>query len=346
MPPSSYFKQWPEFPSNVPVAYMSRISFKNLQSNNFNESARMFDACRDQGHFLLDLRDSNNGETLSSEAGSMMDVGRETLDLDRKILDSFMYKPPKRMVGYKPSRTLQTPDGRIDSVEFIAISQDDAVGNKQPFTNPQPVEQDRDNIKSFFEHAHGALDLIHFHLDMSMGLAPGTLEALSSINKTSDTSIRMLCTRPKSVKEEFVTLNNHTDIGSITLLFTVCGGLQVLGAGIENIEANWRYVRPEPGCVIVLIGDTMVAWTAGALRASLHRVVTAPGKQAAATRLGLGYFLRPSHSTKMSRLISDNGTIPMLAPGEVGDERGVTEWAQWKANGDVAAAVKAAGKGK
>ncbi|TGO65260.1 hypothetical protein BCON_0003g00540 [Botryotinia convoluta] len=306
---------------------MSRISFKNLQSNNSNESARLFDACRDQGHFLLDLKDSNNGETLSNEEGSMMDVGRETLDLDRKILNTFMYKPPKRMVGYKPSRTLQTPNGRIDSIKLFAISQDDAVRNKRPLTNPQPIEQDRDNIKSFFEHAHGALDLIHFHLDRSMGLAP------------------VLCTRPKSVKEEFVTLNNHTDIGSITLLFTVCGGLQVLGAGIENIDANWRYVRPEPGCVIILIGDTMVEWTAGALRASLHRVVTAPGKQAAATRLGLGYFLRPSHTTRMSRLVSGNGTIPMLAPGEVGEERSVTEWAHWKANGDVTAAVEAASKG-
>ncbi|KAF5870124.1 putative 2og-fe oxygenase protein [Botrytis fragariae] len=120
----------------------------------------------------------------------------------------------------------------------------------------------------------------------------------------------------------------------------------VLEAGIENVEANWRYVRPEPGCVIVLIGDTLVEWTAGALRASIHRVVTAPGKRAAATRLGLGYFLRPSHTTRMSRLISDNGTLPILALGEAGDERGVAEWAQCKANGDVAAAVEAAGKGK
>lgn len=107
MPPSSYFRQWPEFPSNVLVADMSRISFKNLQSSDSNESARMFEACRNQGHFLLDLRDSNDGETLSSEAGSMMDVGRETLDLDRKILDSFMYKPPNRMVGYAVSISLE-----------------------------------------------------------------------------------------------------------------------------------------------------------------------------------------------------------------------------------------------
>lgn len=154
----------------------------------------------------------------------------------------------------------------------------------------------------------------------------------------------MLCTRPKSAKEEFVTLNNHTDIGSITLLFTVCGGLQILGAGMENIEANWAYVRPEPGCAVVLIGDTMVEWTAGILRASWHRVVTAPGKQAMATRLGLGYFLRPAHTMGMDRLVSGNGVIPPLAPGEVGEKRGVTEWAQWKASRDVEAAIEEANK--
>ncbi|KAF7884432.1 uncharacterized protein EAF02_004768 [Botrytis sinoallii] len=282
MPPSSYFQQWPEFPSNVPVANMSRISFKNLQSNNSNESARLFDACRDQGHFLLDLKDSNNGETLSSEAGSMMDVGRETLDLDQQILDTFMYKPPKRMI--QAISDSSNPDGRIDSVEFFAISQDDAVGNKQPLTNPQPVEHDRDNINSFFEHAHGALDLIHSHLDMMMGLAPGTLEALSSINKLLTQALECCALDPNQSKRS---LSPSTTIHKLAQLH-YCSPFVVA-------------YRPEPGCVIVLIGDTM----------------------AAATRSGLGYFLRPSHTTRMSRLVSYNGTIPMLAPGEVGDERGV-----------------------
>ncbi|KAI9644680.1 hypothetical protein NHQ30_006704 [Ciborinia camelliae] len=323
MPPQNYFKQWPEFPSNVPIANIPRISFEGLQNNDANESAKLFDACKNHGHFLLDLRGSNNGETLSKEAGLMMDIGRETLNLDRNTLNKFMFKPPKRMAGYKPSRTLQTADGRIDSVEFFAMSQDDAVGNKPHLRNPEPVENNRNNIKTFFQHAHGALDLIHTHLDKSLGLAPGTLAALCPINKSSDTSIRMMCTRPKSDKEEFVTLNRHTDIGSITMLFTACGGLQVLEAGMEDIEANWGYVKPEPGCVIIFIGDTMVEWTAGVLRASWHRVVTAPGK-----------------------LISGNGAIPPLAPGEVGEERGVTEWAQLKAGRDVEAAIKGAGEQK
>lgn len=100
MPPPSYFKQWPEFPSNVPTANIPKISFKDLQNHDANESANLFDACKNHGHFLLDLRGSKNGEILSKEAGFMMDIGRETLNLDRRILDEFLYKPPKRMVGY------------------------------------------------------------------------------------------------------------------------------------------------------------------------------------------------------------------------------------------------------
>jgi isopenicillin N synthase-like dioxygenase len=107
------------------------------------------------------------------------------------------------------------------------------------------------------------------------------------------------------------------------MLFHVVGGLQILPPGSENINANWQYVRPVPGCALVNLGDTIVEWTGGVLRSCLHRVAVAPGTQGSVPRLSLGYFVRPKFATTMRRLTG--GAIPPLADGEVEDTRSVTE---------------------
>lgn len=61
---------------------------------------KLFDACRNHGHFLLDLRDSHSGGILLEEAAFMMANGRETLDLDQKILGQLLDRPLQRMLGY------------------------------------------------------------------------------------------------------------------------------------------------------------------------------------------------------------------------------------------------------
>lgn len=106
------------------------------------------------------------------------------------------------------------------------------------------------------------------------------------MDKTSDTSLRLLLSHPQEtganhcVEDHRITLGGHTDIGTITLLFHVTGGLQILPAGSEDANDNWRYIRPECGCALINLADTLVEWTGEVLRSSLYRVVTAPGTQA------------------------------------------------------------------
>lgn len=77
------------------------------------------------------------------------------------------------------------------------------------------------------------------------------------------------------------------------MLITSVGGLQILPADAENVDAHWRYVRPEPGCALISLGDLMVQWSGGILRSNLSRVVTSPGEQAGCTRSSMTYLVRP-----------------------------------------------------
>ena len=83
----------------------------------------------------------------------------------------------------------------------------------------------------------------------------------------------------------------HTDVGSLTLLFTSTPGLQVL----HQADGTWRSVTPPPGSVVVNVGDTLSFLTGGACRSCVHRVVPAVDEATgtSALRWALAWFLRP-----------------------------------------------------
>ena len=115
----------------------------------------------------------------------------------------------------------------------------------------------------------------------------------------------MLRTGAQSLDETHrIALPGHTDIGAITLLFNVAGGLQMLPAGSEDNSSNWRYICPESGFAIIKVGDTLVEWTGGVLRSSLHCGVTAPGKQIGIARQSFAYLVSAGHNGSIRRLRS------------------------------------------
>jgi isopenicillin N synthase-like dioxygenase len=216
-------------------------------------------------------------------------------------------------------------------MELYTLGQDDIVGNTTPRENPVPIKAQREACRAFFFDAHKVITILLGHLDKHLGLQTGTLASLCPIDKQSDTSLRLLQSHPREspVDAKRITLGGHTDIGTITLLSHVIGGLQILPAGCENSYENWQYIKPQPNCALVNIGDTLVEWTGGLLRSSLHRVVAAPGEQANVPRQSLAYLVRAERNASMQRLKSE--VIPAVKDGEEEDLRTVTEWAAERA---------------
>lgn len=98
--------------------------------------------------------------------------------------------------------------------------------------------------------------------------------------------------------------NKHTDIGSITVLFTDQWGLQVMRPGCDK----WEYVEPRSSCAIINVGDSLRFLSQKKLLSCLHRVVPAEGS--AADRNTIAYFLRPSNK---ATFIDSNGEISTAA---------------------------------
>ncbi|KAJ5810616.1 oxidoreductase 2OG-Fe(II) oxygenase family [Penicillium pulvis] len=330
MPTVKYFDQCPPFPSGVRTVPLPKVSFEELQNGSEKESQLLFQACQEWGFFLLNLQPSRKGNELLGNAEQMFDLTNETYDLDQSVLDSYAYKPPHDLMGYKRMGQLKTDDGKMDCMELYSINQDDMLGNRSARKNADTIEAKRADVRQFIENSHSIIDVIFSHLDKQLGLQPGTLSELSPLNEISETSVRLLRSQSQLCPQyDSILLGGHTDIGTITLLFNVVGGLQILPADCENELGNWLYVKPEPGNVLVNIGDTLVAWTGGLLRSSLHRVITAPEEQALVARQSVAYLVRPRNNASMQRLKS--GSIPPVEQGEEEENRSVIEWAAWRA---------------
>lgn len=225
---------------------------------------------------------------------------------------------------YKSVGTTKVDDGTPDSIEFYVLAQDDMLGVAQR-DNPEIFQTNQKTSQDFFHHAHGILGHLLSHLDKHLALKPNTLASLCPQDQASNSALRLLKARPQSGPNHRVSLIGHTDTSTMTMVFNVVGGLQILPAGSENVEANWRYVRPEPGCAIVNLGDVLVQWSGGILRSNLHRVATPPGEQASCERYSLAYFLRPGNHVSMRRLESI-GVIPRPAEGEENEDMSLEAW--------------------
>jgi isopenicillin N synthase-like dioxygenase len=201
-------------------------------------------------------------------------------------------------------------NGSPDGAEFYNISQDSLLlPGSLPQPHPSPIHKAEDLLKSFALHARDVSALIFSHLNTHLDLPFGTLPQLHKINEPSMTTVRLIhappqpsCDRDRHIQARL--LPGHTDNGSLTLLFNVIGGLQILPPDLSSSDdSNWRYVRPEPGCAIVNAGDALCQWSGGVLQSGIHRVVSPPGQQAICERYSFAYVVKPSNKASMKCLV-------------------------------------------
>ena len=97
-------------------------------------------------------------------------------------------------------------------------------------------------------------------------------------------------TEDSQLKPGQIRLGEHTDYGTITLLFQDnVGGLEVQIPGVGYVPAT-----PIPGTVLVNIGDLMQRWTSDSLLATKHRVLVPEEEfRKRKSRQSIAFFVHP-----------------------------------------------------
>ena len=90
----------------------------------------------------------------------------------------------------------------------------------------------------------------------------------------------------------------HGDINLITLLMGAsAGGLQVL-----RKDGVWIDAIPEPGNLVINVGDMLERLTNNKLRSTIHRVVNPPKDQWDTPRYSIPFFMHPRSEMKLNCL--------------------------------------------
>lgn len=202
------------------------------------------------------------------------------------------------------------------------MSKDDIMGVTEPLPAPELLHQNRDQLASFMRSSHEIVTLILQILNDKLALPRDTLSSLHRRQEISGDQVRFVKAPPQPANDRRTALGQHTDFGSVTVLFNRLGGLQVLPPGAD---ADWVYVRPLPGHAIINLGDAMVKFTNGLFRSNIHRVAAPPGVQADSTRYSLVYFSRPEDSVLLRRL-EGSDLIPALKEDQVEEEINSKDW--------------------
>ncbi|KAG9560366.1 Clavaminate synthase-like protein, partial [Aureobasidium melanogenum] len=274
------------------------------------------------GKFEVDI----DGEQLLQDAEDLFRVGKSIFDLPVEEKVRYDLKDQGSYFGYKGyGEGVIDAKGTKDRNEFYNVSKDDILGLSEPLPAPKLLGPRRDLLRSFMQHSHAIVDLLLSLLNRQLGLPHDKLSSLHRLGSVSGDQVRWVHAPPQPMDDRRTALGQHTDFGSVTILFNRLGGLQVLPPDSDE----WCYVRPLRSHAVVNLGDAMVKFSAGILRSNVHRVVNPPGQQADHTRMSLVYFARPADDVILKAL---NGSTLIdekrrQNPDEA-EEQGITskEW--------------------
>lgn len=144
------------------------------------------------------------------------------------------------------------------------------------------------------DRVHGYTDCILSILSKALGL-PCNLKDCHRKDKPSSANMAMLNYLPWGSSDERIGNMAHTDMGTLTVVFSKSDGLQTLLPG----QDEWSFIPPRVGHAVVNVGDSLRFLSDGALASSLHRVVPPPDAQGQ-DKFSVIYFLRPEFDAKFT----------------------------------------------
>ncbi|KAF8526839.1 Clavaminate synthase-like protein [Hysterangium stoloniferum] len=310
----------PPFPDDVPTHPLLVIDYEKLKNDDASEADIFWKACTSLGFFYL----KNHGVAPQP----MWDIGKVTMALPFDEKMKYEQGDSGCSFGYKAAGANNTDEyGSLDTVEFMNVSKDDALGRPEIIHRVYPpcIESSMSTIKEFITTSDDINRTLMDIMSDRLGLPREILRQKHDSNEHSGSESRIIRNPPKAITKDHVGIGAHTDFGSLSILHhNVLGGLQVLVPGTQT----WQYIKPLPGHAICNIGDSLSVYSGGILRSNLHRVVPAPGLQSQFYRWSLVYFLRPATSAIMAPLIQS----PLIAdasekkPMDIGEDVTAGEW--------------------
>ncbi len=280
---------------NVPT-----IDLQNVDQGALDQIDR---ACRDHGFFLV----TNHGledhlEQLQSQAERFF---AQPLAVKRKV-----FRTADNPMGYYDRELTKQKRDLKEVFDFYAPRTQGSFG-RMPW--PDGESEFRDVLCDYFYASGDLSQRLLKLLCRALGQPENALDAIFAEAPTSTARLNHYPSTDhlepgEQAKVEALgdmALGHHTDPGAITLLYQdSVGGLETFSQ-----EMGWIPVPPQPGSIVVNVGDVMQVWSNGQYKAAIHRVVPVP---AGKSRYSMPFFYQPGSKAVIEPL-PDLGT-PQYRP--------------------------------
>ncbi|KAM7182977.1 hypothetical protein V8F33_013887 [Rhypophila sp. PSN 637] len=268
------------------------ISYTGLATHRTRDTEELLAACQDVGCFYLSLCPDKEGrlfemaDKISSSADSFF--GRPLSEKLGWEMDTW---GSLRNGGYKAvGKHTGAAHGKRDGFENFLVPFDSlqaGVNSQAARAFPAEIEAIRSTLEQFESHCDTISTTILAALSAQLRSCSSALEASHRKDEPSTTTLAIM---KYPITSELDPGNfghmAHTDVGSLTLLFTSFPGLEVFASD------EWMPVAPRKHCIVINVGDTLSFMSTLALKSCIHRVVPLP-LQNAQPRFSLAFFKRP-----------------------------------------------------
>jgi len=172
---------------------------------------------------------------------------------------------------------------------------------------PEGLSEFRPAVTRYFTEASRVAFLLVEAFELALGLEPGWFRPFvdrSTLTLRIVNYERVPGEAPPAPDQ--LRMGAHTDYGMLTVLYAD----DAPGLEIFTPEGDWQAVRPEPGALLVNLGDLTARWTNDRWRSTLHRVALPSSELGGrAKRRSAAFFLDANYDARIECLPT------CLAPG-------------------------------
>ncbi|KAG5929981.1 hypothetical protein E4U42_003635 [Claviceps africana] len=276
-------------------ADLKSVSLAGLLAGDANDTRDLVEACKVNGFFYLDFRHESTRDILRL-VDELAAVGESVfaMSLDEKEEYSTEKYLPSRLLGYKRAGCSVGPfAGRKDGYESFSIHNNGIFG-EDALIVPRVIDDNLRLFEKFLSRVNDYTDCILSVLSRELEL-PSDLKDCHRKDRPSAANMAMLKYLAWGSSRDRIGNMAHTDMGTLTVVFSKSGGLQAMLPGADD----WAFIPPRDGHAVVNVGDSLRFLSKGALASSLHRVVP-PSDGAGQDKFSVIYFLRPEFDAKFT----------------------------------------------
>ncbi|KAH8203874.1 hypothetical protein TruAng_001938 [Truncatella angustata] len=275
---------------NVPVYPMETISFERLLSQEPAELEKAVRCCETEGFFYLNLS-GIDGRRYLEDQEKTLNLMHHFFGSPLEAKNQFGLLAPH--LGYEPvgSRTGVFADTK-DGYEMIKVSRDEIQRANPHLPDVMKNSPDIRILENAIAGCNIVTKTILSALSTGLGLSgAGRFENSHRNDRPSSTTLAMMHYIPSDpAVAQKIGHQKHTDISSLTLLYSQQWGLQIRPPGARE----FGFVEPRDGCAVVNVGDSLRFASGHKMQSCIHRVVPFDPTE---HRYSIAYFLRAEDDT-------------------------------------------------